>query len=181
MLLDNCDSWWQVKQWLQDGKDVRLGDWKAADIEILNTFQLLTAKPVVYLVCCYVYLLNKLFSQLSWIFSNFFSFDKNISPSGLHNIVFLLINLFLLSMLYRLTWMRKTTRGRRTSFYQKFMHGMSSFKMQVFVCNFVLLFYICLQSFIEWWLMSYTVHIKRVKPGWFMWGSKLINRLGWRH
>jgi obg-like ATPase 1 len=35
---------------LNDGKDVRLGDWKAADIEILNTFQLLTAKPVVYLV-----------------------------------------------------------------------------------------------------------------------------------
>ncbi|KAK9223529.1 hypothetical protein WN944_011974 [Citrus x changshan-huyou] len=40
----------RVKAWLQDGKDVRLGDWKAADIEILNTFQLLTAKPVVYLV-----------------------------------------------------------------------------------------------------------------------------------
>lgn len=40
----------QVKAWLQDGKDVRLGDWKAADVEILNTFQLLTAKPVVYLV-----------------------------------------------------------------------------------------------------------------------------------
>lgn len=44
-----CSSW-QVKAWLEDGKDVRLGDWKAADIEILNTFQLLTAKPVVYLV-----------------------------------------------------------------------------------------------------------------------------------
>lgn len=40
----------QVKEWLEDGKDVRLGDWKTADIEILNTFQLLTAKPVVYLV-----------------------------------------------------------------------------------------------------------------------------------
>ncbi|AQK40931.1 GTP-binding protein PTD004 [Zea mays] len=35
---------------LEEGKDVRLGDWKAADIEILNTFQLLSAKPVVYLV-----------------------------------------------------------------------------------------------------------------------------------
>ncbi|CAL4997313.1 unnamed protein product [Urochloa decumbens] len=35
---------------VRDGKDIRLGDWKAADIEILNTFQLLTAKPVVYLV-----------------------------------------------------------------------------------------------------------------------------------
>lgn len=40
----------QVKAWLHEGKDVRLGDWKAADVEILNTFQLLTAKPVVYLV-----------------------------------------------------------------------------------------------------------------------------------
>ncbi|XP_020587395.1 obg-like ATPase 1 [Phalaenopsis equestris] len=40
----------KVKAWLHDGKDVRLGDWKAADIEILNTFQLLSAKPVVYLV-----------------------------------------------------------------------------------------------------------------------------------
>lgn len=40
----------QLKAWLEDGKDVRLGDWKAADVEILNTFQLLTAKPVVYLV-----------------------------------------------------------------------------------------------------------------------------------
>ncbi|CAN6217609.1 unnamed protein product, partial [Urochloa humidicola] len=40
----------RVLKHLQDGKDVRLGDWKAADIEILNTFQLLSAKPVVYLV-----------------------------------------------------------------------------------------------------------------------------------
>lgn len=40
----------QLKAWLEDGKDIRLGDWKAADVEILNTFQLLTAKPVVYLV-----------------------------------------------------------------------------------------------------------------------------------
>ncbi|KAL9265551.1 Obg-like ATPase 1-like protein [Drosera capensis] len=40
----------RIKTWLEEGKDVRLGDWKAADVEILNTFQLLTAKPVVYLV-----------------------------------------------------------------------------------------------------------------------------------
>uniref|UniRef100_A0A2P2KS39 Obg-like ATPase 1 n=1 Tax=Rhizophora mucronata TaxID=61149 RepID=A0A2P2KS39_RHIMU len=45
----------QVKKWLKDGKDVRLGDWKAADIEILNTFQLLTAKPVVYLVSPFIF------------------------------------------------------------------------------------------------------------------------------
>lgn len=35
---------------MQEGKDVRLGDWTAREIEILNTWQLLTAKPVVYLV-----------------------------------------------------------------------------------------------------------------------------------
>ncbi|KAK3022259.1 hypothetical protein RJ639_047653 [Escallonia herrerae] len=40
----------KVKAWLEEGKDVRLGDWKAAEIEILNAFQLLTAKPVVHLV-----------------------------------------------------------------------------------------------------------------------------------
>ncbi|GJU70927.1 OLA1 protein [Tanacetum coccineum] len=40
----------KVKAWLESEKDIRLGDWKAAEIEILNVFQLLTAKPVVYLV-----------------------------------------------------------------------------------------------------------------------------------
>ncbi|ERN07670.1 hypothetical protein AMTR_s00155p00051130 [Amborella trichopoda] len=39
----------KVKAWLEEGKDVRLGDWKATEIEIFNSFQLLTAKPVVYL------------------------------------------------------------------------------------------------------------------------------------
>nr|GEY05280.1 Obg-like ATPase 1 [Tanacetum cinerariifolium] len=39
----------KVKAWLESEKDIRLGDWKAAEIEILNVFQLLTAKPVVYL------------------------------------------------------------------------------------------------------------------------------------
>lgn len=46
----------QIKAWLNDGKDVRLGDWKAADVEILNSFQLLTAKPVVYLVTYFAHL-----------------------------------------------------------------------------------------------------------------------------
>jgi len=32
------------------GRDVRLGDWTAREIEVLNGWQLLTAKPVVYLV-----------------------------------------------------------------------------------------------------------------------------------
>ncbi|RRT69076.1 hypothetical protein BHE74_00028455 [Ensete ventricosum] len=48
----------QIKAWLNDGKDVRLGDWKAADVEILNSFQLLTAKPVVYLVTYFAHLVN---------------------------------------------------------------------------------------------------------------------------
>ncbi len=29
---------------------MRLGEWSAREVEILNTWQLLTAKPVVYLV-----------------------------------------------------------------------------------------------------------------------------------
>lgn len=45
----------QVKAFLGEGKDIRLGDWKAADIEVLNSFQLLTAKPVVYLVTSFTF------------------------------------------------------------------------------------------------------------------------------
>jgi ribosome-binding ATPase YchF (GTP1/OBG family) len=41
---------WQVLAWTQEGNDVRLGDWTAREIEVLNSWQLLTAKPVVYLV-----------------------------------------------------------------------------------------------------------------------------------
>nr|GEV94949.1 phosphoglycerate kinase, cytosolic-like isoform X1 [Tanacetum cinerariifolium] len=36
--------------WLESEKDTRLGDWKAAEIEILNVFQLLTTKLFVYLM-----------------------------------------------------------------------------------------------------------------------------------
>nr|GEV58212.1 zinc knuckle CX2CX4HX4C [Tanacetum cinerariifolium] len=39
-----------VKAWLESKKDIWLRDWKAAEIKILNVFQLLIAKPVVYLV-----------------------------------------------------------------------------------------------------------------------------------
>lgn len=45
-----CAFGLQVLAWVQEGKDVRLGDWSAREIEILNSWQLLTAKPVVYLV-----------------------------------------------------------------------------------------------------------------------------------
>jgi obg-like ATPase 1 len=35
---------------LKEGKEIRFGDWKTKDIEDLNQWQLLTAKPVIYLV-----------------------------------------------------------------------------------------------------------------------------------
>jgi len=40
----------KVLQILNDRKQIRLCEWKAAEIEVLNTMQLLTAKPVVYIV-----------------------------------------------------------------------------------------------------------------------------------
>lgn len=40
----------KVLAWLQEGKDVRLGDWTQHEVDWLNQSQLLTAKPVVYLV-----------------------------------------------------------------------------------------------------------------------------------
>lgn len=39
-----------LKLMTDEKKEVRLGDWSMAEIEILNKHQLLTAKPVVYLV-----------------------------------------------------------------------------------------------------------------------------------
>nr|GEV21469.1 paired amphipathic helix protein Sin3-like 2 isoform X3 [Tanacetum cinerariifolium] len=44
-----ADSEGEVKSWLDSEEDIRLWDWKAAEIEILNVFQLLTAKPVICL------------------------------------------------------------------------------------------------------------------------------------
>ena len=38
----------KIHAWLVSGKDVRLGDWSAFDVECLNRYQLLTAKPMVY-------------------------------------------------------------------------------------------------------------------------------------
>ncbi|GBF92492.1 obg-like ATPase [Raphidocelis subcapitata] len=40
----------KVMAWLEEGKDVRFGEWNLREVEALNTWQLLTAKPVVYLV-----------------------------------------------------------------------------------------------------------------------------------
>jgi obg-like ATPase 1 len=39
-----------VHAYLESGKDVRMGDWDAYQTEVLNKLQLLTAKPIVYLV-----------------------------------------------------------------------------------------------------------------------------------
>lgn len=36
--------------WLEEGKDIRLGDWSPAEVEELNTHMFLSAKPVIYLV-----------------------------------------------------------------------------------------------------------------------------------
>ncbi|DBA03228.1 TPA: hypothetical protein N0F65_011587 [Lagenidium giganteum] len=39
-----------IRDWLAEGKDVSFGKWSVLEVDILNTLQLLTAKPVVYLV-----------------------------------------------------------------------------------------------------------------------------------
>jgi len=39
-----------LKEYLEAGKDVRTGDWKATEVEWINPLFLLTAKPIVYLV-----------------------------------------------------------------------------------------------------------------------------------
>ena len=42
----------KVIAWLEDGKEIRNGmeQWSTTDVDFLNTYQLLTAKPVIYLV-----------------------------------------------------------------------------------------------------------------------------------
>ncbi|ODM21806.1 putative GTP-binding protein C27E2.03c [Aspergillus cristatus] len=40
----------RVLEWLQEGHDVRKGDWGPKEVEVINPLFLLTAKPVVYLV-----------------------------------------------------------------------------------------------------------------------------------
>ncbi|RLN88625.1 hypothetical protein BBJ28_00006278, partial [Nothophytophthora sp. Chile5] len=44
------DALVHVQEWLESGKDVSFGKWSAFEVDILNTLQLLTAKPVVYLI-----------------------------------------------------------------------------------------------------------------------------------
>ena len=40
----------KVLSWLEDGKDIRFGDWSIKEIDWLNNMQFITSKPVVYLV-----------------------------------------------------------------------------------------------------------------------------------
>jgi len=40
----------KIEEVLNNRKQIRLEEWKANEIEVLNTLQLLTAKPVVYVV-----------------------------------------------------------------------------------------------------------------------------------
>lgn len=40
----------KVVAWLEEGKDIRFGDWSVIEIEFLNNQQYITAKPVIYLV-----------------------------------------------------------------------------------------------------------------------------------
>jgi len=44
------DAMLKIQAWLEEGRDVREGDWTPTEIPILNELQLLTAKPIVYLV-----------------------------------------------------------------------------------------------------------------------------------
>ena len=40
----------KVSEVLKAGKQIRLEDWKATEIEVVNSLSLLTAKPTVYIV-----------------------------------------------------------------------------------------------------------------------------------
>ncbi|KAJ0395043.1 hypothetical protein P43SY_003564 [Pythium insidiosum] len=44
------DALVRVKEWLEAGNDVSFGNWSALEVDVLNQLQLITAKPVVFLV-----------------------------------------------------------------------------------------------------------------------------------
>ncbi|KAG1450809.1 hypothetical protein G6F56_008245 [Rhizopus delemar] len=39
----------KVLEWVQEGKDVRHGDWSNKEVDVINGLHLITAKPVIYL------------------------------------------------------------------------------------------------------------------------------------
>jgi len=49
-LKDEYESACKALEWLESGKEIRLGAWNGKDIHWLNTMTLLTAKPAVYLI-----------------------------------------------------------------------------------------------------------------------------------
>ncbi|CAK4707884.1 hypothetical protein LEN26_019277 [Aphanomyces euteiches] len=44
------EAYLKALEWLESGRDISFGAWSAFEVEVLNTMQLLTAKPVVFLV-----------------------------------------------------------------------------------------------------------------------------------
>ena len=49
---EECAVAEKVFGWIKEGKEVRHGVWSNKEIEIINTFHLITAKPVIYLANC---------------------------------------------------------------------------------------------------------------------------------
>ena len=47
---EDLEAGQKILEWLEQGKDIRFGDWTVREIEWLNEVQFITAKPVVYLV-----------------------------------------------------------------------------------------------------------------------------------
>ena len=47
---EDLDAGEKVLAWLEEGKDIRFGDWSVREVEWLNETQFLSSKPVVYLV-----------------------------------------------------------------------------------------------------------------------------------
>lgn len=47
---EDLEAGQKVLAWLEEGKDIRFGDWTTREIEWLNEVQFITSKPVVYLV-----------------------------------------------------------------------------------------------------------------------------------
>ncbi|KAI9886724.1 MAG: hypothetical protein M1823_001433 [Watsoniomyces obsoletus] len=65
----------KILAFLQDGKDVRKGDWGSKEVDVINPLQLLTAKPVVYLINLserdYIRQKNKNLAKISqWVNDN---------------------------------------------------------------------------------------------------------------
>eukprot|EP00657_Telonema_sp_P-1_P005107 TRINITY_DN22250_c0_g1_i1.p1 TRINITY_DN22250_c0_g1~~TRINITY_DN22250_c0_g1_i1.p1 ORF type:complete len:263 (+),score=90.48 TRINITY_DN22250_c0_g1_i1:207-995(+) len=47
---ENYLAFCKIKEWIEEGKELRFGNWSSREIDMINAAQYLTAKPVVYLV-----------------------------------------------------------------------------------------------------------------------------------